>query len=77
MNFTAAKATKQATVSYRGNIADLSVSASEEFVTVSISGNAVSVTCAANNASGATARTATVTITDGVSKVEIAVKQAA
>ena len=77
MNFTAAKATKQAIVSYRGNIADLSASASEEFVTVSISGNTVSVTCAANNASGAVARTATVTITDGVNKVEIAVKQAA
>jgi len=77
MNFTAAKATKQAIVSYRGNIADLSASASEEFVTVSISGNTVSVTCAANNASGAAARTATVTITDGVNKVEIAVKQAA
>ena len=77
MNFAAAKATKQAMVSYRGNIADLSASASEEFVTVSISGNTVSVTCAANNASGAAARTATVTITDGVNKVEIAVKQAA
>ena len=77
MNFAAAKATKQAMVSYRGNIADLSASASEEFVTVSISGNTVSVTCAANNASGAVARTATVTITDGVNKVEIAVKQAA
>lgn len=77
MNFTAAKATKQAIVSYRGDIANLSASASEEFVTVSISGNTVSVTCAANNASGAVARTATVTITDGVNKVEIAVKQAA
>ncbi len=74
LSFTSAKATKKVNVTYLGDNANLSASASEEFVTVAISGGVLSVTCAANSG---TARTATVTVTDGVNSVEIAVSQAA
>lgn len=77
LSFTSAKATKKVNVSYLGDNTNLSASVDEEFVTVAINGGVLSVTCAANTANGATARTATVTLTDGVNTVEIAVSQAA
>ena len=74
LSFTSAKATKNVNVTYLGDNANLSASANEEFVTVAIRGGVLSVTCAANSG---TARTATVTVTDGVNSVEIAISQAA
>ncbi len=74
LSFTSAKATKKVNVTYLGDNANLTASANEEFVTVAISGGVLSVTCAANSG---TARTATVTVTDGVNSVEIAISQAA
>lgn len=74
LEFTKAKETKTTTITYLGNKDNLTVNASEDFVTATLKDNVLSVTCAANSS---TARTATVTVTDGINSVEIAVSQAA
>lgn len=77
LSYTSAKSTKNVIVSYLGDPANLSATADEEFVTVTVNGKKVSITCAANTGQGATSRTATVTITDGVNECEIDITQAA
>lgn len=77
LSFEKTKSSKTIEVNYLGDIANLSASASQDFVTVSLKAGKLTVTCAANSADSAPARTATVTITDGVNKCEIEVSQAA
>ena len=77
LSFTKAKETQKINVEYKGNAANLSVEADQAFVTVSLKGNLLTITCAANSETSAPERTATVTITDGVNECEIAITQAA
>lgn len=77
LSFAKTKSSKTVELTYRGQYANLTASADEDFVTVSLSGNVLTIECAANSASSAPERTATVTVTDGVNSVEIEVTQAA
>lgn len=77
LSFAKTKETKTVTLSYNGAPANLTATADETFVTVGLNGKVLSITCAANSATSAPERTATVTVTDGVNSVEIAVTQAA
>lgn len=77
LSFAKTKETKTVDVTYLGEESNLAVSASEAFVSAALKNGVLSITCAANSASGAGARTATVTVTDGLNSVDIAVSQAA
>lgn len=77
LSYEKTKSSKSVEVSYLGDAANLSASADEDFVTVTLKGNKLTITCAANSADSAPARTATVTITDGVNSCEIGISQAA
>ncbi len=77
LSFAKTKDTKTVEVGYIGEESNLTASADEDFVTVSLKNGVLTITCAANSAASAPERTATVTITDGVNTVEIEVTQAA
>lgn len=69
--------TKTFNVEYKGDASNLTVSSSETFVTPTLSSGTVSLSISANSASSAPARSAVVTVTDGYTKVEVEVDQAA
>lgn len=77
LSFAKTQEKKVVEVNYLGNVANLSAEADEDFVTVSLKGKKLTITCAANSASSAPERTATVTVTDGVNSLEIDITQAA
>lgn len=77
LSFAKTQEKKVVTISYLGDAANLSAEADEDFVTVTLKGNKLTITCAANSASSAPERTATVTVTDGQNSLEIAITQAA
>ncbi|MDY5968653.1 MAG: major capsid protein [Bacteroidales bacterium] len=77
MTFTSAKGSDTATIHYDGVLGDLTITADEDFVTVSRRKNVLTVSVSANTGVGATERTATVSITDGTETLTIGVTQAA
>lgn len=77
LSFAKTKESKTVDVTYIGEESNLTVEASESFVTASIKNGVLTITCAANSVASAPERTATVTVTDGVNSVEIEITQAA
>lgn len=69
--------TKTFNVKYKGAAANLSVTASESWVTPTLSSGTVSCAISANSASSAPARSATVTVSDGYTSVTVTIEQAA
>lgn len=77
LSFSNAKSTKAIEVDYRGAEANLTAFADDDFVTVTLKGNKLTIACAANSADKAPARNTVITVTDGVNECQISVTQAA
>lgn len=69
--------TKTFEVEYKGDLANLSVSSEETWLTPTLSGNIVSISVSANSASSAPARSGDVVVTDGYTSIAVTVDQAA
>lgn len=77
LSFSNAKSTKAIEVDYRGAEANLTAFADDDFVTVTLKGNKLTIACAANSADKAPSRNTVITVTDGVNECQISVTQAA
>mgnify|MGYP002621929854 CR=1 FL=1 len=77
LNVAKTASTNLLTVTYKGDIDELTFESDQTWCTVSHKDGVLTVKVAANSAASAPARTATVTVTDGYNTVEIDVKQAA
>ena len=74
LSFAKTGETKTVSVTYPGDMKNLSVSSSEVWATASLANGIVTIVCAANDG---TKRNATITITDGLNKTEITISQLA